>query len=237
MSNTLNWKNMLKSLIIVTFIWCSLILFIKKFFTIDNKKYTYNMNVSESINLDKVYKNDKFTKGNNVTWNTNDKNIIIENSIVTAKNPGKAKITATNKNNNKIESDGDWTWGKGHHKTTCYNFVNEVLIKTGYLRKKWLCHTGSTTKPTGLNLLYKNKVNIYHNKSIKNLKPGYVVVWSKSGSEEGNIAIFAHKKENKYYFYGASYSKEVKDKHHPSSRMSDYWKEKSGKLTIIRASE
>ena len=157
--------------------------------------------------------------------------------IVEKKETGAQKIlNYADRKYAKMDKDGDWTWGHGHHKTTCCSFVDDVLYATGYIKKnRWLCHTGDTSKPTGLNLLYDSKVKVYFNKSVSSLEPGDVVVWSKPGKDDGNIAIFAYKKGRKYYYYGASYGKEVKDKHHPSSRMSGYWRDLNGKLTIIRA--
>ena len=120
--------------------------------------------------------------------------------------------------------------------TSCCRFVSKkVLKKAGYLKDGYVCHDGGGSKPTGLHNLKKNKVNIYYKQSIKKLVPGDVVVYSKPGSGDGNIAVFAKKKNGNYYFYGASSGGEIRAKSHPNKRMSGYWKGKSGKLTIIRA--
>lgn len=124
---------------------------------------------------------------------------------------------------------------KASHCTTCCRIVSKILIKSGYQKRGYVCHVGKTSKPSGLNNLKKDKVHIYYNQSIKKLQPGDTVVYSKSGSKSGNIAIFGYKKNNDYYFYGASSGGEIREKKHPSKRMSGYWKGKSGKLTIIRA--
>ena len=101
MSGNVNWKNMLRRLVIITLVGCSLILVLKNFFII-GKRYNYNMNVSESIDLDKIYKDDESNNDKDLNWETSDDNIVIEDSVVIAKEPGKAKVVAKDKKNNKV---------------------------------------------------------------------------------------------------------------------------------------
>ncbi len=131
----------------------------------------------------------------------------------------------------KMEKDGDWKWGRsGHHRITCCKFVSYVLIDAGYLKKKYLCHYGSPSNPMGKKKLKNMKV--YSHKKVRDLKPGDVAIFI-PGGRSGNIAIFSHKKNGKYYFYGASQTPEVNAKNHP--RKSTYWNNKS--FTIVRATK
>ncbi len=177
-------------------------------------------------------------KTSNRTISTNNSNTEdSSDSAITTKGAQRI-LDFAKKRYQKMDKDGDWDWGRsGKHRITCCEFVGKVMEDAGYKKKNsgWLCHNGRTTKPKGLNTLYNDKVDVYYKKSVKNLKPGDVVVYSQSGSSAGSITIFSHKKDGKYYFYGASSSGEVRRKKHPNSAMSNYWKNKGSNLTIIRA--
>ena len=62
-----------------------------------NKVRAFNMNLTESINLDKIYDSE------DVEWVSNSNNVIVENNVITAVKSGKAYIYATK--DNKIVTD------------------------------------------------------------------------------------------------------------------------------------
>ena len=153
--------------------------------------------------------------------------------------PGKGAesiLNAAKSKYDKMDKDGDWEWGRGgekKHQITCCKFVTSALKAAGYHKGgKILCHMGSSSKPYGSSNLKNMK--IITKQKINALKPGDVVIYIKGGGS-GNIAIFSHELNGKYYFYGASSNSEVRAKSHPSAKMSGYWKKHSGKLIIVRA--
>lgn len=180
----------------------------------------------------------KDSSGNNDS-NDNDNASSSDDDYSDINSTGAQKILdIAEKKYKKIESDGNWyhSFRCSNNKcTTCCKFVSKVLIAAGYQKSGYICHMGYSSKPTGLDKLYKDKVSILYNQKISKLKPGDAVVYSNPNSTGGNVAIFAKKDNDKYYFYGASSTSEIKKKNHPSSHMSSYWKGKSGRLTVIRA--
>ena len=62
-----------------------------------NKVRAFNMNLTESINLDKIY------DSKDIEWVSNSNNVIVENNVITAVKSGKAYIYATK--DNKIVTD------------------------------------------------------------------------------------------------------------------------------------
>ena len=61
------------------------------------QKRIFNLNLSESINLDKIYHSD------NATWVSNSENVVIQNNVITALKSGEAYLYA--KENEKLVSD------------------------------------------------------------------------------------------------------------------------------------
>lgn len=131
----------------------------------------------------------------------------------------------------KMEEDGDWSYGHGHHKTTCCIFVSNVLKDAGYLKSGYICHYGKGSTPSGANKLKNMK--LYSHKRIGDLEPGDVAIYQ-NGHRSGNIGIFSHKQNGKYYFYQASSKGTIKAKHHPTNS-TGYWKSKNGNIIIARA--
>ncbi len=119
--------------------------------------------------------------------------------------------------------------------TTCCRFVSHVLKDAGYLKNGGtLCHIGTSSNPMGKKKLKNMKLRTH--KKISDLKPGDVIIHINGGSgRSGNIAIFSHKKNGKVYVYGASSGPEIRAKKHPKA--SQYWKSKSGQITIVRATK
>ena len=117
--------------------------------------------------------------------------------------------------------------------TTCCRFVSDVLRNAGYKKKgKMLCHIGSSSNPMGKKTLKNMKV--YAHKKMKDVKPGDVIIHFRS-SRSGNIAIFSHKKNGKYYVYGASEKGEIRRKNHPVAY--GYWQDKNKSITIVRVTK
>ena len=158
---------------------------------------------------------------------------------------GAAKIIAeAEKYYSKIEADDDWvhkydkdkySHKKGHETTCCY-LVSTILKKADYLKSGTLCHLNgpNSVVPYGASGLRLKKVEIIPHSKISDLKKGDVIVYQGAG-KSGNIAIFDHKKSDKIYVYGASSTNEIRREKHPSTIMSSYWKDKSGKIIIVRA--
>ena len=91
-------REILKYLVAIIVVLCASIFVFKDSFIIKNKNNTYNMNVSESVDTDDVYKSDD----DNVKWESDNKAVVIEeDNTIVAKESGEAKITARS-NNKKV---------------------------------------------------------------------------------------------------------------------------------------
>ncbi|MEE3343659.1 MAG: Ig-like domain-containing protein [Bacilli bacterium] len=138
----------------------------------------------------------------------------------------------------KIEKDGNWVHRMDKNKykdydgwTECCRYVSHVLIESGYLKKGgYLCHANTNSTSTPKNAGQVINMKVIKTKKLSKLKPGDVMV--RNGKKNHNIAIFAYKKNDKYYVYGASSTGEIRLKSHPAAR--DWWK--NHKITaIVRA--
>ncbi|MCC8100135.1 MAG: Ig-like domain-containing protein, partial [Clostridiales bacterium] len=137
----------------------------------------------------------------------------------------------------KIRSDGNWYYKSGadlnKHQVSCGTFVSYILKSTGYSTGS-VSHASSGSMPYGASKLVNCTIIKTNNKSITkiDLQPGDIVV--RNGSSTHCIAIFAYKKGDTYYFYGAQSSKEVSTyKCGPDSSASNWWK-KNGVTCVIR---
>ncbi|MEE3343657.1 MAG: Ig-like domain-containing protein [Bacilli bacterium] len=153
----------------------------------------------------------------------------------------KYKIIENNKNNYVHNADYRANKKKyaDYKKTSCCKFVRNVLISAGYHKKNvsMLCHTNgkkNRNKPSNYSSLYTNKVTLLTNKKVSDFQPGDIVMYQKKGSTEGNVAIFSHKKDGKYYYYGAWNTNEIRANSHPNTIEDGYWKGKGGNIMIIR---
>lgn len=137
----------------------------------------------------------------------------------------------------QIKKDGDWKYRTGanfqkhinNHELTCCYFVTYILKKAGYA-KGTICHANSGKRPSGYEKLKLDKVSIYTDVKLKDLKPGDVVV--KNGSKKHNIAIFAYRKNNDYYFFSASDQSQVRKNCGP---LKTAWWKNNGITAVIRA--
>ena len=104
---------------------------------------------------------------------------------------------------------------------------------SGFLKKDgYLCHANVNNSSTPKNTSDLKNMKVIKTKSMSNLKPGDVIV--RNGKNHHNIAIFAYKKNGKYYVYGASSTSEIRKKSHPAS--NNWWK--NHKITaIVRATK
>lgn len=187
-------------------------------------------------------KNDVNSAGHIVSSKSNNNSNVDDNA--SSDTSGNKIIEEAKKYYKRIENDGDWVHKsekkkykhKSGHETTCCYLISDILESAGYLKKGTLCHlNGSGSKvPSGYKNLNSEKLDIIPKSKISSLKKGDVIVYQGS-NKSGNIAIYDHKKDDKVYVYGASSTNEIRAKSHPSAKMSNYWKNKSGKIIIIRA--
>ncbi len=152
-------------------------------------------------------------------------------------NGGKKVLSAAASFVSKIRSDGDWYYKSGanmsKHQISCGNFVTYVLKAAGYATGT-VSHASSGSTPYGASNLVNCTIIKTNNKSITkiDLQPGDIVV--RNGGSAHCIAIFAYKKGDTYYFYGAQSSTEVSTYYcGPDSSASNWWKN-NGVTCVIR---
>ncbi|MCD7856461.1 MAG: Ig-like domain-containing protein [Clostridiales bacterium] len=150
---------------------------------------------------------------------------------------GKKVLAAAASFVSKIRSDGNWYYKSGSnlakHRLSCGTFVSYVLKSAGYATGT-VSHASSGSTPYGASNLVNCTIIKTNNKSITkiDLQPGDIVV--RNGGSAHCIAIFAYKKGDTYYFYGAQSSKEVSTyKCGPDSSASNWWKN-NGVTCVIR---
>ena len=137
----------------------------------------------------------------------------------------------------KVEKDGNWVHrqdrGEKKYKgysgwTSCDRVVTKALKRTGhYVGSGTLSHSGGKY-PKNYKKLKNMKIIFTHN--MNELQPGDVMV--RNGGSQ-NIAIFAYKKNGKYYVYGASSTNEIRKKHPYPYK----WWKNNGISMIIRATD
>ncbi|MEE3342682.1 MAG: Ig-like domain-containing protein [Bacilli bacterium] len=180
-----------------------------------------------------------------ITATSLEDNSVVATSTVVVKSGAQKILDKAEDYYLSIEADGDWVHKNDlddypdidqTHYTTCCYLVSTILKRAGFLKSGTLCHLNdaSSTTPSGSGNLYSDKVTITAKKSISDLIAGDVIVYQ-AGNSSGNIAIYSHASNDKLYVYGASSTAEIRKANHPSTHMSSYWIDKSGKLIIVRA--
>ncbi|MCD8127638.1 MAG: Ig-like domain-containing protein [Clostridiales bacterium] len=152
-------------------------------------------------------------------------------------NGGKKVLSAAASFVSKIRSDGDWYYkssaNMSKHQISCGNFVTYVLKAAGYATGT-VSHASSGSTPYGASNLVNCTIIKTNNKSITkiDLQPGDIVV--RNGGSAHCIAIFAYKKGDTYYFYGAQSSTEVSTYYCGLDSSASNWWKNNGVTCVIR---